>query len=91
MYRLFPLEHQELEKQVTKEGRNTQGIPKSLRCSCLVCAEAYGRGLRLSVDYQALNSIIVKSRCTIPRIDNLLDAVAGFEYFTSLDFTSGYH
>jgi hypothetical protein len=29
--------------------------------------------------------------CTIPRIDNLLDAVARSSYFTSLDLTSGYH
>jgi hypothetical protein len=36
-----------------------------------------GQGLRLCVDYRALNSITVKNRCTIPRIDDLLDAVAG--------------
>jgi hypothetical protein len=50
-----------------------------------------GHGLRLCVDYQALYSIIVKNRCTIPYIDNMLDAVAGSQYFTSLDLTSGYH
>jgi hypothetical protein len=50
-----------------------------------------GRGLRLCVDYRALNSITVKNRYTISRIDDLLDAVAGSSYFTSLDLTSGYH
>jgi hypothetical protein len=35
--------------------------------------------------------ITVKNRCTIPSIDDLLDAVAGSSYFTSLDLTSGYH
>jgi hypothetical protein len=50
-----------------------------------------GRGLRLCVDYRALNSITVKNRCTIPRIDDLFDAVAGSSYFTSLDLTSSYH
>jgi hypothetical protein len=49
-----------------------------------------GRGLRLCVDYRALNLTTVKNRCMIPRIDDLLDAVAGSDYFTSLDLTSGY-
>jgi hypothetical protein len=47
--------------------------------------------LRLCVDYRALNSITVKNRCTIRRIDDFLDAVAGSAYFTLLDLTSGYH
>jgi hypothetical protein len=50
-----------------------------------------GRGLRLCVDYRALNSITVKNRCTVSRIDDLLNAVAGSRYFTSLNLTSGYH
>jgi hypothetical protein len=50
-----------------------------------------GRGLHLCVDYRALNSITVNKRCTVPRIDDLLDAVVGSAYFTSLDLTSRYH
>jgi hypothetical protein len=50
-----------------------------------------GRGLRLCVDRRALNCITIKNCCTIPRIDDLLDAVAGGAYFTLLDLTSGYH
>jgi hypothetical protein len=93
MYRLSPLEYRELEKQVTKflkdgileVSQSPYGAP------VLFVPTPNGRGLRLCVDYRALNSITVKNRCTIPRIDDLLNAVAGSEYFTSLDLTSGYH
>src|SRR6478672_2126199 len=93
MYRLSPLEYRELEKQVTaflKAGilevsQSPYGAP------VLFVPKPNGRGLRLCVDYRALNSITVKNRCTIPRIDDLLDAVSGSAYFTSLDLTSGYH
>jgi hypothetical protein len=93
MYRLSPLEYRELEKQVTKflkdgileVSQSPYGAP------VLFVTKPNGRALRLCVDYRALNSITVENRCTIPRIDNLLDAVAGNSYFTSLDLTPGYH
>jgi hypothetical protein len=92
-YRLSLLEYRELEKQVTKflkdgileVSQSPYGAP------VLFVPKPNGRGLRLCVDYQALNSITVKNCCTIPCIDDLLDAVAESEYFTSLDLTSGYH
>ena len=82
-----------MEKQVTaflqagilEVSQSPYGAP------VLFVPKPNGRGLRLCVDYRALNSIIVKNRCTIPRIDDLLDAVSGSQYFTSLDLTSGYH
>ena len=87
MYRLSPLEYRELEKQVTaflKAG--ILKVSQSLYgASVLLVPKPNGRGLRLCVDYRALNSITVKNRCTIPRIDDLLDAVSGSQYFTSLD------
>ena len=93
MYRLSPLEYRELEKQVTaflkagilEPSQSPYGAP------VLFVPKPNGRGLRLCVDYRALNSITIKNRCTIPRIDDLLDAVSGSKYFTSLDLTSGYH
>jgi hypothetical protein len=93
MYRLSPLEYRELETQVTKflkdgileVSQSPYGAP------VLFVPKPNGRGLHLYVDYRALNSITVKNRCTIPRIDDLLDAVAESLYFTSLDLTSGYH
>jgi hypothetical protein len=93
MYRLSPLEYRELEKQVTKFLKD--GILEVSQSPCgapvLFVPKPNGRGLRLCVDWRALNSITFKNRCTIPRIDDLLDAVAGSSYFTSLDLTSGYH
>jgi hypothetical protein len=93
MYRLSPLEYQELKKQVTKflkdgileVSQSPYGAP------VLFVPKPNGRGLRLCVDDRALNSITDKNRCMIPRIDDLLDAVAGSSYFTLLDLTSGYH
>jgi hypothetical protein len=78
MYRLSPLEYRELEKQVSKflkdgileVSQSPYGAP------VLFVPKPNGRGLRLCVDYRALDSITVKNRCTIPRIDDLLDAVA---------------
>jgi hypothetical protein len=32
-----------------------------------------GRGLRMCVDYRALNNLTIKNRYTLPRIDDLLD------------------
>jgi hypothetical protein len=67
MYRLSPLEYQKLEKQVTKflkdgileVSQSPYGAP------VLFVPKPNGRGLRLCVDYGALNSITVKNRCTI--------------------------
>jgi hypothetical protein len=93
MYRLSPLKYQELEKQITKFLKD--GILEVSQSPCnapvLFIPKPKGRDLRLCVDYRALNCITVKNRCTIPRIDDLLDAVAGSSYFTSLNVTSSYH
>jgi hypothetical protein len=63
MYRLSPLEFRELEKQVTKflkdgvleVSQSPYGAP------VLFVPKPNGRGLRLCVDYRALNSITVKN------------------------------
>jgi hypothetical protein len=93
MYRLSPLEYRELEKQVTaflKAGILEMSMSR-YGAPVLFVPKPNGRGLRLCVDYGALNAITIKNRYTIPRIDDLLDAVSGSKYFTSLDLTSGYH
>jgi hypothetical protein len=94
MYRLSPLEYREFGKYVTKFLKDgiLEVSESPYSAPVLFVPKPNRRGLRLCVDYRALNYITVKkSRCTIHRIDDLFDAVAGSAYFTSLDLTSGYH
>lgn len=46
---------------------------------------------RLCVDFRALNRKTVKEHYPLPRIDDQLDNLSGFKYFTTLDLASGYY
>ena len=47
--------------------------------------------LRLCVDYRALNSITIKDRGPLPRIENLFNQLNNAKYFTKLDLRNGYN
>ncbi len=42
------------------------------------------------VNYRKLNDAIKKDDCPLPRIDDTLDALRGFTYFSTLDLYLGY-
>ena len=47
--------------------------------------------MRMCVDYRGLNSITIKNKYPLPRMDELFDQLCGACYFTKIDLRSGYH
>ena len=48
-------------------------------------------GLRMCIDYRALNKQSIKNQVPLPRIDEVWDQVGGAKYFSIIDLKSGYH
>lgn len=46
---------------------------------------------RLCIDYRELNNVTVKQAFPMPIIEELLESVAGYRFFTTLDLMAGYH
>jgi len=91
-YRLSYVEMNELKKQL-KELLDKGFIRPSISpfgAPVLFVHKKEGT-LRLCVDYRALNKITIKNRYPLPRIDELMDRLAGSKYFSKLDLYSGYH
>ncbi|KAF9762437.1 Retrovirus-related Pol polyprotein from transposon [Nosema granulosis] len=64
---------------------------KSAWCSRIVPVTKPDGTHRMCIDYRPLNKITKKDRYALPRIDEILDALAGSEFFTSLNAISGYY
>jgi len=93
---IYPLSEEELRtlREWLKEKERTGKI----KCSTppagspiLFVPKPHGRGLRLCVDYQALNRITIPNRYPLPLMQELQDRVQGAQWFTKMDLKNGFH
>jgi hypothetical protein len=60
-------------------------------CCSVLFVEKKHKEMCLCVDYLPLNSVTVKNKYPLPRIDILFDQLAGAQVFSKIDLRSGYH
>ena len=73
-----------LEKGWIQPSQSPYGAP------VLFVAKKDG-GLRMCVDYRALNKQTIRNRYPLPRADDLFDQLQGAQYFSCLDLQQAYH
>jgi hypothetical protein len=46
---------------------------------------------KMCIDYRTLNSMMIKNKYPLPRIEDLLDRLKKAKFFSKIDLRSGYH
>jgi hypothetical protein len=64
---------------------------KQFKISSLVLVKKKDSSLRICVDYRQLNQKPKKDAYALPRIEEILNCLAGNQYFSVIDMKSGFH
>ncbi|CAI5480201.1 unnamed protein product [Closterium sp. Yama58-4] len=91
-WRLSPAETEEMTQQVRhflaqgfiQPSRSPWAAPN-------LFAPKKDGGLRMCIDYRLLNAATVNNRFSVPKVEDLLDAVQGARVFSKIDLRSSYH
>lgn len=91
-YRYSPGQKDEIERQVKKilHQGNIKPSTSPFASPVLLVRKKDGTW-RFCVDYRGLNEVMVKNKFPMPVVDELLDELAGAQWFTKLDMRLGYH
>src|SRR3990167_101365 len=97
-FRLSPVETQYLKKLMNKyKERNWIRESESEWASptFLVPKKSFDSDgnpeFRLVIDYRKINKLSKRKQYPLPNMESILDSIKGSNYFSSLDFESGYH
>ena len=91
-HRMPPNKLAELKVQLQEllEKGLIQPSSSSWGCTALF-VKTKDKSLRMCVDYRPLNTITVKNKYPLPRIDILFDQLSRVKVFSKIDLRSGYH
>jgi hypothetical protein len=91
-YRMASSELKELKEQLQElldKGFIRPSI--SLWGALVLFVKKKDGSMRMWINYQELNKVMIKNQYPLPRIDDLLDQLQGARVFSKVDLHSGYH
>ena len=91
-HRMGPKELAELKNQLEELEHKGFIRPSSSNWgSPVVFVKKSDGSLRMCIDYRELNSVTIKNKYPLPRINDLFDQLNGAKVFSRLDLASGFH